>query len=150
MNTNKLIFFCILLLVLMLIVIWGIVTSGRLDDYKNAESVNCLPVICQGGTQPSVVDDQTCNWCTENSPTEAVYYGLKDKCIDDPQIRERLSSFMDFYAFEYIPSCGYAWKSPYPPGTPAEPDPYVTETLLCAEKIGATSSEAYRALKAKM
>jgi hypothetical protein len=144
----------LLFFVMIAILIWAIVNYQILKsrDLRQNSSPYCLTFGCPEGStgypvtlDPKTETIQTMNWCSSNAPPESLYNGL-NVCADGgaaPAIPAKVNGLADFYLNDYMPTCGYTWKTS---DVTATTDPFIVSLVKCADaqNISDTNVESLR------
>lgn len=83
------------------------------SPYQLVKTCACDPAV-EPGNLPATADLQrkaytTINWCVSNGPTRVFEKHIMDNCASISA--DTLESYADFYVNQYMPSCGYSWKT---------------------------------------
>lgn len=182
-----LVLIAILIILVISFLIWALLNYKKVMERSATLSQNPYSIrfVCgKEGTQPIPVqldplDDpqraavQTINFCSVNAPPEPLTNALQNcaaREAPEPELQDRLSSFAKFYNKDYIPTCGYTWKTTEVPVAPIDQNPeaynpenpenpngnllngsndYTMQYLVaCAEANGLAEDENIKELKA--
>lgn len=171
--TPTLVLIGLLAIIVIALLIWALYNYQMILNRSLSVSQNpyCIRMVCGKEGQvpipieltkeedPQKTAYQTINWCTVNAPPETLTMALQQCSTGtvEEALDERLADFASFYNNEYIPTCGFTWKSSVTvsetyesdANNPDNPNGYLLTgtndytlmyTVACADKVGLSDS----------